>query len=128
MGQSAIARLTTMSLAATGLPGPYKLSFWYHMYGSNIGMLNVYSINNENILSDVKWSVSGPQLSEYIALSVCLSVSLSVCLCLCLSVSLSLSVCLSVSLSLCRCLSVCLSLSLSLSLSPLSLSFSHYIP
>ena len=36
------------------------LSFWYHMYGSSIGTLNVYIVDKDN-KSTLVWSKSGDQ-------------------------------------------------------------------
>ena len=44
--------------------GPYKLTFWYHMYGVHIGTLNVYGINAAGMRSDAKRSMSGGSLGE----------------------------------------------------------------
>ena len=54
-----IARLWTPSLTpANGR----CISFWYHMYGRNMGTLNVYAVRNSSniVLGNPVWTRTGP--------------------------------------------------------------------
>ena len=55
------------------------IRFWYHMYGSNIGSLAVYSLDELGTKRDI-WTKSGEQVCLCYCLTVCMSVCLSVCL------------------------------------------------
>ena len=39
--------------------GPYKMTFWYYMYGEHMGYLRVYGVDSNQIRSDVKYEVGG---------------------------------------------------------------------
>ena len=55
------ARLISKSYPASNAE---CLSFWYHMYGTNIGTLNVYTMSF-NRLSSAAWSLSGNQGNQW---------------------------------------------------------------
>ena len=52
------------------------LSFWYHMYGSSTGTLNVYILDKDD-KSTLVWSKSGEQGDKWIQAKVSLASSLS---------------------------------------------------
>ena len=58
-----VGQKARISKRYTGLmTGGSCLSFWYHMYGSQIGSLNVYVKNSTASALDIaKWNVSGQQ-------------------------------------------------------------------
>ena len=58
-----VGQKARISKRYTGLmTGGSCLSFWYHMYGSQIGSLNVYVKNSSaTALGIAKWNISGQQ-------------------------------------------------------------------
>jgi hypothetical protein len=44
---------------------PKCVSFWYHMYGINMGSLNVYVATNGSLPGDLRWSLSGNQGNQW---------------------------------------------------------------
>ncbi|KAK7473655.1 hypothetical protein BaRGS_00035133, partial [Batillaria attramentaria] len=54
------ARLWTPSVVGSGC-----VSFWYHMYGSGMGTLNVYAASSPNSLGQPIWTLSGNQGNKW---------------------------------------------------------------
>ena len=53
-----IARLESSSASYSGA---YCFSFWYHMYGSSIGSLNIYTQQGGSVAMQRKWRLQGNQ-------------------------------------------------------------------
>ena len=54
------AWMLSESLAATG-HSVHCFSFWYHMYGLNMGTLSVYKSTNGSLPGNVLWQLAGNQ-------------------------------------------------------------------
>ncbi|XP_067654295.1 MAM and LDL-receptor class A domain-containing protein 1-like isoform X2 [Haliotis asinina] len=65
-----VARLTSFTL--TGPTSPTCLTFWYHMYGSSIGTLNVYVLRN-GVMDSPIWHLSGNQGDSWKVAEIALS-------------------------------------------------------
>ena len=54
-------------LESPRLPSVYRcLSFWYHMFGKEIGSLNIYLNTNSSITGNIKvWNISGNQGNQW---------------------------------------------------------------
>lgn len=54
------ALLLSESLTGTGNTA-HCFSFWYHMYGTSVGTLNVYIVSNGSLPGTLNWHLSGNQ-------------------------------------------------------------------
>ncbi|XP_077867591.1 thyroid hormone-induced protein B-like [Saccoglossus kowalevskii] len=67
MGQKAII---TTPFIPNEFPGHVCVRFYYHMYGANIGTLNVYIGNHGNQFDPLMWSMTGESGNEWLKADV----------------------------------------------------------
>lgn len=66
------ARLQSVLVRPTRTTATSCLSFWYHMYGSNIGALNIY-IQRGALLGSPLWTRKGTQGNKWINAKITIS-------------------------------------------------------